>query len=74
MISRFLQSARSSEAASQQSKFRWIWPAYHETAVEANSTIQTYLDAGDRMNTSVPKIIDNAIVGYVTENFVEVEF
>lgn len=49
-------------------EFSEIFPCFHNIAVQNLAEIQSELACQGEMNTSVTKVIDNAIVGYVIGN------
>jgi hypothetical protein len=63
-ISFFYGRPEALQAKTQQDKFEDMWPAFHKIASNTAEISQKYI--GQYMHTSIPKIIDNAIVGYVS--------
>lgn len=59
----FFDDSNIVQRYSAQYLFEEMWPAFHKIAQEAKHIIQNYLGQG--MHTSIPKTIDNAIVGYI---------
>ncbi|HLB49175.1 MAG TPA: hypothetical protein VJL59_19360 [Anaerolineales bacterium] len=62
-IAFFYGRPESLQASTQQTKFIDMWAAFHRVATKAISAIQSHVGQG--MHTGVPKVIDNAIVGYI---------
>ena len=62
---RFFYGHTTVRPQEQETKFKEMYPRFHRIAVSCSHQIQERLGPG--MNTSVTKVIDNAIVGYALE-------